>query len=400
MSKYSGTISRGIKLPILKIGDDLAGEVVKAVTKASKKDHFKLQDKDVIAITESIVSRTDGNYVSVSDIAADVAEKVGGDNKVIGVVFPILSRNRFSVILRGIAKAAKKIVLVLSFPADEVGNHLVSDMDLYKHGVSMDESMTEAEFREIFGETKHEFTGVDYIQYYKDLIHECDCDAEIIMSNDPTVVLKRTKTVIAADIHTRFMTKAKLEAAGAKKVILLSDILSTPSDTHGYNSEYGLLGSNKVDDSILKLFPESGDELVHKVQDMIFKKTKKRVEVMVYGDGAFKDPAGKIWELADPVVAPGYTSGLVGTPNELKLKYLADKEFADLSGEELKNAISEKIKAKDARQSLVGSMVSEGTTPRNLTDLIGSLCDLTSGSGDKGTPIVYIQGYFDNYTID
>ena len=396
MSKYSGTISRGIKLPILKIGDDLAGEVVKAVTKASKKDRFKLQDKDVIAITESIVSRTDGNYVSVSDIAADVAEKVGGDNKVIGVVFPILSRNRFSVILRGIAKAAKKIVLVLSFPADEVGNHLISDMDLYKHGVSMDESMTETKFREIFGETKHEFTGIDYIQYYKDLIHECDCDAEIIMSNDPTAVLKRTKTVIAADIHTRFMTKAKLEAAGAKKVILLSDILSAPSDNHGYNSKYGLLGSNKVDDSILKLFPENGDELVHKVQDMIFKKTKKRVEVMVYGDGAFKDPQGKIWELADPVVSPFHTEGIKGTPNEIKLKYFADNKFRELTGKELDKAIKGEIAKKD--DDLKGNMASEGTTPRQLTDLLGSLADLTSGSGDKGTPVVLIQGYFNNYS--
>ena len=396
MSKYSGTISRGIKLPILKIGDDLAGEVVKAVTNASKKDRFKLQDKDVIAITESIVSRTDGNYVSVSDITADVAEKVGSDNKVIGVVFPILSRNRFSVILRGIAKAAKKIVLVLSFPADEVGNHLISDMDLYKHGISMDESMTETKFREIFGETKHEFTGIDYIQYYKDLIHECDCDAEIIMSNDPTVVLKRTKTVIAADIHTRFMTKAKLEAAGAKKVILLSDILSTPSDNHGYNSKYGLLGSNKVDDSILKLFPENGDELVHKVQEMIFKKTKKRVEVMVYGDGAFKDPQGKIWELADPVVSPFYTEGLKGTPNEIKLKYFADNKFRELTGKDLDKAIKEEITKKD--KDLKGNMASEGTTPRQLTDLLGSLADLTSGSGDKGTPVVLIQGYFNNYS--
>ena len=355
-----------------------------------------MQDKDVIAITESIVSRTDGNYVSISDIAADVIEKVGGDNKVIGVVFPILSRNRFSVILRGIAKAAKKIVLVLSFPADEVGNHLVSDMDLYKHGVSMDESMTETKFREIFGETKHEFTGIDYIQYYKDLIHECDCDAEIIMSNDPTAVLKRTKTVIAADIHTRFMTKAKLEAAGAKKVILLSDILSAPSDNHGYNSKYGLLGSNKVDEHVLKLFPESGDELVHKVQEMIFKKTKKHVEVMVYGDGAFKDPQGKIWELADPVVSPFYTEGLKGTPNEIKLKYFADNKFRELTGKELDKAIKEEIAKKDG--DLKGNMASEGTTPRQLTDLLGSLADLTSGSGDKGTPVVLIQGYFNNYS--
>ena len=396
MSKYSGTISRGIKLPILKSGDDLADEVVKAVTKASKKDHFKLQDKDVIAITESIVSRTDGNYVSVSDIAADVAEKVDGDNKVIGVVFPILSRNRFSVILRGIAKAAKKIVLVLSFPADEVGNHLISDMDLYKHGVSVDESMTETKFREIFGETKHEFTGIDYIQYYKDLIHECDCDAEIIMSNDPTVVLKRTKTVIAADIHTRFMTKARLEVAGAKKVILLSDILSAPSDAHGHNSKYGLLGSNKVNDFTLKLFPESGDELVHKVQEMIVKKTKKHVEVMVYGDGAFKDPQGKIWELADPVVSPFHTEGLKGTPNEIKLKYFADNKLRELTGKELDEAIKEEIAKKDG--DLKGNMASEGTTPRQLTDLLGSLADLTSGSGDKGTPVVLIQGYFNNYS--
>lgn len=396
MSKYSGTISRGIKLPILKSGDDLAGEVVKAVIRASKKDRFKLQDKDVIAITESIVSRTDGNYVGVSDIATDVAEKVGGNNKVVGVVFPILSRNRFSVILRGIAKAAKKIVLVLSFPADEVGNHLISDMDLYKRNVSMDEPLTEAEFRKIFGETKHEFTGIDYIQYYKGLIHECGCDAEIIMSNDPTVVLKRTKTVIAADIHTRFMTKAKLEAAGAKKVILLSDILSTPSDNHGYNSEYGLLGSNRVDDSILKLFPENGDELVHKVQDMIFKKTKKHVEVMVYGDGAFKDPQGKIWELADPVVSPFHTEGLKGTPNEIKLKYFADNKFRELTGKELDKAIKEEIAKKDC--DLKGNMASEGTTPRQLTDLLGSLADLTSGSGDKGTPVVLIQGYFNNYS--
>lgn len=396
MSKYSGTISRGIKLPILKSGDDLAGEVVKAVIKASKKDRFKLRDKDVIAITESIVSRTDGNYASVSDIAADVVEKVGGDNKVIGVVFPILSRNRFSVILRGIAKAAKKIVLVLSFPADEVGNHLISDADLYKRNVLPEEYLTEAEFREIFGETKHEFTGIDYIQYYKDLIHEFGCSAEVVMSNDPTVVLKRTKIVIAADIHTRFMTKARLEAAGAKKVILLSDILSAPSDAHGYNSKYGLLGSNKVNDFTLKLFPERGDELVRKVQEMIFKKTKKRVEVMVYGDGAFKDPQGKIWELADPVVSPFYTEGLIGTPNEIKLKYFADNKFSGLVGKELDKAIKEEIAKKG--EDLKGNMASEGTTPRQLTDLLGSLADLTSGSGDKGTPVVLIQGYFDNYS--
>lgn len=396
MSKYSGTISRGIKLPILKSGDDLAGEVVKAIINASKKDHFKLQDRDVIAITESIVSRTDGNYINISDIATDVIEKVGDDNRVIGVVFPILSRNRFSVILRGIAKAARKIVLVLSFPADEVGNHLISEMDLYKHAVSVDDVLTENKFREIFGETKHEFTGIDYIQYYKDLIHECDCSVEVIMSNDPTVILKRTKTVIAADIHTRFLTKARLEAAGAENVILLSDILSTPSEAHKYNSKYGLLGSNKVDDFILKLFPENGDELVHKVQDMIFKKTKKHVEVMVYGDGAFKDPQGKIWELADPVVSPFHTDGLKGTPNELKLKYFADNKFRDLSGNKLAEAIKAEIKKKDG--DLKGNMASQGTTPRQLTDLLGSLADLTSGSGDKGTPVVLIQNYFNNYS--
>jgi len=395
MSKYIGTKSVGIKLPILKAGDDLAGEVVKAVIKASKREHLKLNDKDVIAITESIVARTDGNYANVSDIANDIINKVG-ENKVIGVVFPILSRNRFSVILKGIARAAGKIVLVLSFPSDEVGNHLISEMDLYKHGVSVDDTLTDGEFKKIFGETKHEFTGIDYIQYYKDLIHECDCGVEVILSNDPTAVLKRTKTVIAADIHTRFLTKARLEEAGAKQVILLSDILSTPNDTHNYNSKYGVLGSNKVSDFVLKLFPEHGDELVHKVQDEIFKKTKKHVEVMVYGDGAFKDPQGKIWELADPVVSPFHTDGLNGTPNEIKLKYFADNKFRDLSGKKLNKAIKDEISKKD--KDLTGKMDSEGTTPRQLTDLLGSLADLTSGSGDKGTPVVLIQNYFANYS--
>lgn len=395
MSKYIGTKSIGIKLPILKKGDDLETEVVKAVLKASKKEHSKIQDRDVVAITESIVARTAGNYANVSDIAADIRAKVGG-NKVIGVVFPILSRNRFSIILKGIAKAAKKIVLVLSYPSDEVGNHIVSELDLYKHGVSTDVTMTSDDFINIFGHTKHEFTGVDYIQYYKDLIHECGCSVEIILSNDPTAVLKRTKTVIAADIHTRFLTKARLEAAGAKQVILLSDILSEKSDKHGYNSKYGLLGSNKVDDCTLKLFPENGDELVHKVQDMIFRKTKKHVEVMVYGDGAFKDPQGKIWELADPVVSPFHTNGLNGTPNEIKLKYFADNKFRELTGKALDKAVKEEIVKKG--EDLKGNMASEGTTPRQLTDLLGSLADLTSGSGDKGTPVVLIQGYFNNYS--
>lgn len=395
MSKYIGTRSTGIKLPILKKGDDLATEVVKSVLKASKKEHSKIQDRDVIAITESIVARTDGNYASITDIAADIKAKVGA-NRVIGVVFPILSRNRFSIILKGIAQAAGKIILVLSYPSDEVGNHLVSEVDLYKHNVSSDAVMTCDEFIKIFGHPKHEFTGIDYIQYYKDLIHSCDCGVEIMLSNDPTAILKRTKTVIAADIHTRFMTKARLEEAGAKQVILLSDILSDKSDTHGYNSKYGLLGSNKVDDYTLKLFPENGDELVHKVQDMIFRKTKKHVEVMVYGDGAFKDPQGKIWELADPVVSPFHTDGLNGTPNEIKLKYFADNKFRSLTGKALDKAVKDEIVKKGG--DLKGHMASEGTTPRQLTDLLGSLADLTSGSGDKGTPVVLIQGYFNNYS--
>jgi len=397
MSKYTGTKSIGIKLPILKAGDNLAEEVVGAVIKASKKEHFKLQDRDVIAITESIVARTDGNYANISDIATDIKAKVG-ENKVIGVVFPILSRNRFSIILKGIATAARKVVLVLSFPSDEVGNHLVSEMDLYKHNVSVDGTLTDGEFKKIFGETKHEFTGIDYIQYYKDLIHECDCGVEVILSNDPTAVLKRTKTVIAADIHTRFLTKARLEEAGAKQVILLSDILSTPDEAHSYNSKYGVLGSNKVDDFVIKLFPERGEELVRKVQEEILKRTKKHVEVMVYGDGAFKDPQGKIWELADPVVSPFHTDGLTGTPNEIKLKYFADNKFRGLTGKELEKAVKKEIIKKD--KNLVGNMASEGTTPRQLTDLLGSLADLTSGSGDKGTPVVLIQNYFNNYSQD
>ena len=395
MSKYSGTISRGIKLPILKAGDNLSAEVVKSVLKTARKEHFKIQDRDVIAITESLVARTAGDYVSIDDIANDIIEKVGGDNKVIGVVFPILSRNRFSIILKGIAKASRKVVLVLSFPSDEVGNHLVSEMDLYKHDVSVDSTLSEGEFREIFGETKHEFTGVDYIEYYKELIHDCDCGVEVILSNDPASVLKRTKTVIAADIHTRFLTKARLEEAGAKQVILLSDILSTPSETHKYNSKYGVLGSNKVSDYILKLFPENGHDLVHNVQEEILKRTGKHVEVMVYGDGAFKDPQGKIWELADPVVSPFHTDGLKGTPNEIKLKYFADNKFRGVTGKKLDDAIKQEIRQKDA--NLVGNMASEGTTPRQLTDLLGSLADLTSGSGDKGTPVVLIQGYFNNF---
>ncbi len=393
--KYTGTKSIGIKLPILKEGDDLATEVVNSVIKASKKEHFKLRDRDVIAITESIVARTSGDYITVTDIAEDIENKIG-KNKSIGLVFPILSRNRFSNILKGIAQGVKKIYLVLSYPADEVGNHLISDEALYNSGVSPVSTLTEKEFKSKFGEPKHEFTGVNYVEYYKEIAASRDCKLEVIFSNDPTVVLKYVKTVIAADIHTRYLTKARLMRAGANKVILLSDICSTPIEGKHYNSKYGLLGTNKVSESSLKLFPEHGEELVKKVQAEILRRTKKHVEVMVYGDGAFKDPQGKIWELADPVVSPFHTEGLNGTPNEIKLKYFADNKFKELKGKELTKAIKEEIIKKD--KNLKGTMASEGTTPRQLTDLLGSLADLTSGSGDKGTPVVLIQGYFDNYS--
>ena len=393
--KYTGTKSIGIKLPILKEGDDLATEVVNSVIKASKKEHFKLRDRDVIAITESIVARTSGDYITVTDIAEDIESKIGKD-KSVGLVFPILSRNRFSNILKGIAQGVKKIYLVLSFPCDEVGNHLVSDREFYESGVSPTETLTEKEFMKRFGVPKHEFTGVNYVEYYKEIAAGRDCQLEVIFSNDPTVILKHVKTVIAADIHTRFLTKAKLINAGAKKVILLSDICSTPIEGKHYNSQYGVLGTNKVSEFSLKLFPEHGEELVKKVQAEILRRTKKHVEVMVYGDGAFKDPQGKIWELADPVVSPFHTEGLNGTPNEIKLKYFADNKFKELKGKELAEAIKKEIIKKD--KDLKGNMASEGTTPRQLTDLLGSLADLTSGSGDKGTPVVLIQGYFDNYS--
>lgn len=393
--KYTGTKSIGIKLPILKEGDDLATEVVNSIIKASKKEHFKLRDRDVIAITESIVARTSGDYITVTDIAEDIENKIG-KNKSIGLVFPILSRNRFSNILKGIAQGVRKIYLVLSYPADEVGNHLVSDRDFYNSGILSTEVLTEKKFKDTFGEPKHEFTGVNYIEYYKEIAASRDCQLEVIFSNDPTVVLKYVKTVIAADIHTRFLTKARLMRAGANKVILLSDICSTPIEGKHHNSKYGLLGTNKVSEFSLKLFPESGEDLVRKVQAEILRRTKKHVEVMVYGDGAFKDPQGKIWELADPVVSPFHTEGLDGTPNEIKLKYFADNKFKELKGKELAKAIKEEIIKKD--KDLKGNMASEGTTPRQLTDLLGSLADLTSGSGDKGTPVVLIQGYFDNYS--
>ena len=394
MSKYVGVKSMGIKLPILKEGDNLASEVVSAVLKASKKEHIKLQDKDVIAITESIVARTSGDYITTEDIANDIISKVG-KNKSIGLIFPILSRNRFSSILKGIAMGVKKIYLMLSFPSDEVGNHLVSEQAFYDSGISSTSTMSEKEFRRVFGNTKHEFTGVDYVEYYKELIKSTGCEVEVLFSNNPTTILSRVKTVIAADIHTRFLTKARLLEAGANKVILLSDICNAPVNGSRYNSKYGVLGTNKVSDYLLKLFPEHGQELVQEIQDTILKKTGKHVEVMVYGDGAFKDPQGKIWELADPVVSPFHTAGLVGTPNEIKLKYFADNKFKSLSGKELNDAIKSEINKKSS--DLKGNMASEGTTPRQITDLLGSLADLTSGSGDKGTPVVLIQNYFNNY---
>ena len=399
MSRMVGTVSRGVRAPIIRSGDDLVEIVTKSVLEAAAQpeDGFAIRDRDVVAMTEAIVARAQGNYASVDDIAADVKEKLGGET--VGVIFPILSRNRFAVCLRGIAKGAKKIILMLSYPSDEVGNHLIDPDVMDEKGVDpYRDVLTLEKYRELFGYTVHPFTGVDYVAYYKSIIEEAGAQAEIVFANRVTAILPYTDTVITCDIHSRQRSKRLLTAAGARVVLGLDDLLTAPVDGSGYNAQYGLLGSNKADDDRVKLFPRDAKAVAEDIGKAMSDATGKRVEAMVYGDGAFKDPAGKIWELADPVVAPGYTSGLVGTPNELKLKYLADKEFADLSGEELKNAISEKIKAKDAKKSLVGNMVSEGTTPRNLTDLIGSLCDLTSGSGDKGTPIVYIQGYFDNYT--
>ena len=390
-----GTVSRGVRCPIIREGDDLATIVTDSVLEAAKSEGFELRDRDVISITESIVARSQGNYCSVDDIAADVKAKFGGGT--VGVIFPILSRNRFAICLRGIAKGCKKVVLMLSYPSDEVGNQLVNIDKIDEAGINpYSDVLTLAKYRELFGDNKHEFTGVDYVAYYKELVEGCGAECEVIFANQAKTILEYTDNVLHCDIHTRVRTQRILKAAGAKVVLGLDDIMTASVNGSGFNPKYGLLGSNKATEDKVKLFPREGQDLVEEVQARIKKATGKNVEVMVYGDGAFKDPQGKIWELADPVVSPFFTKGLIGTPNELKLKYLADNDFGDLSGEELKKAISDSIKAKDA--NLVGNMASEGTTPRQLTDLIGSLCDLTSGSGDKGTPVVLIQGYFDNYT--
>ena len=397
MSRMVGTVSRGVRAPIIRKGDDIVKIVTESVLEASKDAVFEIQNRDIIAMTEAIVARAQGNYASVDDIAADVKAKLGGET--VGVILPILSRNRFAICLRGIAMGAKKIVLMLSYPSDEVGNHLVSLDALDEKGVDPYRDVLDLKkYRELFGYEKHTFTGIDYVEYYEKLITDCGAEAEIIFANDPRAVLKYTKNVITCDIHSRARSKRLLKAAGAEKVFGLDEIMNASINGSGYNADYGLLGSNKATEDQVKLFPRDCQPIVDAIQKNIFDATGKVVEVMVYGDGAFKDPVGKIWELADPVVSPAYTQGLEGTPNELKLKYLADNEFANLSGDELKEAIKEKIKAKD--DNLVGKMASEGTTPRRLTDLIGSLCDLTSGSGDKGTPIVFIQGYFDNYTAE
>ena len=397
MSRMVGTVSMGLRAPIIREGDDLVQIVTNTVLEAMKEDGLTPRDRDVVAMTEAIVARAQGNYCSVEAIAKDVRTKLGGET--IGVIFPILSRNRFAICMRGIAMGAKKVVLMLSYPSDEVGNHLV-DIDLLdEKGVNpYSDVLTLEKYRELFGYHTHRFTGVDYVDYYANLIRESGAEVEIIFANNPRVILDYTKNVLTCDIHTRVRTKRILKAAGAERVFGLDDIMTASVDGSGYNARYGLLGSNKSTEDKVKLFPHECQDLVESIQDRLLKETGKHIEVMVYGDGAFKDPVGKIWELADPVVSPAYTAGLEGTPNELKLKYLADNDFAALSGEELRDAIKNKIQQKDG--SLVGNMVSQGTTPRRLTDLIGSLCDLTSGSGDKGTPIVYIQGYFDNYTND
>ena len=395
MERKVGTTSRGIRCPIIREGDNLAEIVVTSVLEAAESEGFSLRDRDVVAVTESVVARAQGNYASVDAIAKDVRAKLGGET--VGVIFPILSRNRFAICLRGIAKGAKKVVLMLSYPSDEVGNELVSfdQLDAAKVNPYSDVLSLE-KYRELFGSNPHPFTGVDYVQYYGDLVRECGAEVEIIFANDPRAILPYAKRVLNCDIHTRKRTKRLLLAAGAEIVCGLDDILTTSIDGSGFNENYGLLGSNKSTENTVKLFPRNCGDLVTAIQASLLEKTGKHIEVMVYGDGAFKDPAGKIWELADPVVSPGYTSGLEGTPNELKLKYLADNDFAGLSGAELKAAIENAIRQKGS--NLVGNMASQGTTPRRLTDLIGSLCDLTSGSGDKGTPIILVQGYFDNYT--
>ena len=397
MSRMFGTVSRGVRAPIIRNGDNIVDIVTESVLEASRIEGVPFHDRDIVAMTEAVVARAQGNYATVDDIAQDIKNKFGGET--VGVIFPILSRNRFAICLRGIAKGAKKVVLMLSYPSDEVGNHLISmeavdekDVNPYRDVLTLEK------YRELFGYQKHTFTGVDYVEYYEGLIRECGAEAEIIFANNAKAILPYTKNVLCCDIHTRARTKRILKAAGAEVVLGLDEILNAPVNGSGFNADYGLLGSNKATEDQVKLFPRDCQPVVDAIQEKLFQATGKRVEVMVYGDGAFKDPVGKIWELADPVVAPAYTKGLEGTPNELKLKYLADNDFSDLEGEELKAAIKAKIHEKD--DNLVGQMISEGTTPRRLTDLIGSLCDLTSGSGDKGTPIIWIQGYFDNYTAE
>ena len=399
MARMLGTVSMGVRAPIIRQGDDLSNIVTQCVVKAVENGEITPRDRDIVCMTEAIVARAQGNYATVEQIAADVKAKFGGET--VGVIFPILSRNRFSICLRGIAKGCKKVILMLSYPSDEVGNHLIDLDTLDEKGINpYTDVLTEAQWRELFGYQKHTFTGVDYIEYYTDLIRQCGAEAEVIFANDCRAILPYTKNVLACDIHSRHRTKRLLKAAGGENIYGLDDILTESVDGSGKNSRYGLLGSNKATEDTIKLFPDGNcQELVEDIQRKLLQATGKHIEVMVYGDGAFKDPVGKIWELADPVVSPAYTCGLEGTPNELKLKYLADNDFADLSGEALQKAIREKISQKDG-SSLVGNMAAQGTTPRRLTDLIGSLCDLTSGSGDKGTPIVYIQGYFDNFTND
>ncbi len=395
MERCIGTISRGVRAPIIKTGDDIVKIVTECILKASVEEGIEVKDRDVIAVTESVVARAQGNYATTEQLAADVKAKIPSGE--FGVIMPILSRNRFAIVLRGMAMAAKKIYLMLSYPSDEVGNHLITEDAMDDAGVDpYRDILTESRWRELFGYEKHRFTGVDYIEYYKEIITNAGAEAVILFANDPRAILDYTKNVITCDIHTRERSKKLLRKAGAEIVLGMDDILNASVNGSGYNEKYGLLGTNKATEDSVKLFPRDGQPVVDGIAENILKATGKHVEVMIYGDGAFKDPVGKIWELADPVVSPFHTAGLVGQPNELKLKFLADNDFADLKGEELKKAIEDAIKTKDA--NLVGNMASEGTTPRQLTDLLGSLCDLTSGSGDKGTPIIWISGYFDNYT--
>ena len=398
MSRMLGTVSMGLRAPIIRENDDLAQIVVDCVMQAVENGELSVRDRDVVAMTESIVARVQGNYVTVDDIAQDVRNKFGGET--VGVIFPILSRNRFSICLRGIARGCKKVVMMLSYPGDEVGNNLINPDKLDEKNVDPYRDVLDLkQYRHLFGYEKHPFTGMDYVAFYEELIRSEGADVQFVFANDPRAILPYTKNVLNCDIHTRQRTKRLLKAAGAEKVFGMDEVMSAPINDSGYNEKYGLLGSNKSTEDKIKLFPRDCQDLVEDIQAKLLKATGKHVEVMVYGDGAFKDPVGKIWELADPVVSPAYTAGLEGTPNELKLKYMADNEFANLSGEALRDAIKNKISEKDG-SSLVGNMAAQGTTPRRITDLIGSLCDLTSGSGDKGTPIVYIQGYFDNFTTD